>query len=94
MQIPGQSQANNLDLGDVTFVKRIHIGNINPNSPINETQMEDQMLLLNKCLEAKGRIIGKDIATGVFQLGGDHQLSLQRVTYHVGFRRKPHWLVS
>ncbi len=51
------------------------------------------MALLNKCLNEnpKGKIIGKDISVGVFQVG-DHQITLQRTTYHVGFLRKPVWL--
>ena len=54
---------------------------------------ENQMALLNKCLNEypKGRIIGKDISVGVFQVG-DHQITLQRTTYHVGFLRKPVWM--
>ena len=83
---------NNIDLGDVTYVKRINIGSINPNSPVNEEQQEKQMEMLNKCLTdvPKGRIIGKDISVGVFQIG-EHQITLQRITYHVGFKRKPVW---
>lgn len=90
-----QTGQSNVDLGDVTYVKRINIGNINPNSPLNEEQQEAQTKLLNRCLNEypKGRIIGKDIAVGVFQIG-DHQITLQRITYHVGFRRKPYWLTD
>lgn len=88
-----QQQNKAADLGDVTYVKRVSIGNINPNNPLNEEQQENQMALLNKCLNEypKGRIIGKDISVGVFQVG-DHQITLQRTTYHVGFLRKPVWL--
>ncbi|SEJ69122.1 hypothetical protein SAMN05192553_108136 [Cyclobacterium xiamenense] len=87
------STTKTLELGDVTYVKRVSIGNINPNSPLNEEQQERQMALLNKCLNEypKGKIIGKDISVGVFQIG-DHQITLQRTTYHVGFLRKPVWL--
>ena len=81
------------DLSDVTYVKRINIGSINPNSPLNEDQQEMQMRQLNKCLSEppKGRIIGKDITVGVYQMG-EHQLIMQRITYHVGFKRKPVWI--
>lgn len=87
------SSTKTLELADVTYVKRVSIGNINPNSPLNEEQQERQMALLNKCLNEypKGKIIGKDISVGVFQVG-DHQITLQRTTYHVGFLRKPVWL--
>ena len=81
------------DLQDIIYVKRINIGAINPNNPVSEEQQEAQMSLLNRCLSEfpKGRIIGKDVAVGVFQLG-EHQITLQRITYHVGFKRKPDWL--
>ncbi len=84
---------NNIDLSDVTFVKRINIGSINPNSPVNEEQQEQQMQVLNRCLNEfpKGRIIGKDITVGVYQVG-EHQLTMQRITYHVGFVRIPTWI--
>lgn len=83
----------NAGLDDVRFVKRINIGSINPNNPVNEEQQDAQIAYLNKCLTdfPKGRIIGKDIAVGVYQMG-EHQLTLQRVTYHVGFNRKPFWM--
>lgn len=83
------------DLSEITFVKRINIGSINPNNPVNEEQTERQMNLLNRCLNEspKGRIIGKDISVGIFQIG-EHQLSLQRVTYHIGFKRQPAWLIN
>ncbi len=81
------------DLGDVTYVKRVSVGNINPNHPVTEEAMEAQMAELNQCLNShpKGRIIGKDVSVGVYQMG-EHQIIMQKITYHVGFRRKPHWL--
>lgn len=85
--------SSGIDLSDITFVKRINIGSINPNNPVNEDQQEKQMAFLNKCLNEfpKGRIIGKDVSVGVFQIG-EHQITLQRITYHVGFNRKPYWI--
>lgn len=93
MQFTSQSTGNYLNLEDVTYVKRISIGDINPNNPLNEEQQENQIEFLNKCLNdyPKGRIIGKDIAVGIYQIG-EHQINLQRITYHVGFKRKPAWL--
>jgi|688.fasta_scaffold534546_2 hypothetical protein len=86
------AKVNNIDLSDITFVKRVNIGSVNPNSPVNEEQQEKQMQFLNRCLNdfPRGRIVGKDIAVGIFQVG-EHQITLQRITYHVGFRRKPTW---
>jgi len=90
-----QDNNKSLSLGDVTYVKRVHVGSINPNSPVSEEQQEKQMELLNRCLNdyPRGRIIGKDVTTGLFQVG-DHQISMQRITYHVGFSRKPIWLTD
>lgn len=81
------------DLTDVRYVKRISIGTIDPNNPLSDAQQEAQMQLLNKCLNEHphGRIIGRNISVGVYQLG-EHQITLQQVTYHVGFPRKPFWM--
>lgn len=83
------------DLSDVTFVKRITVGTINPNAPYSDEHHDQAIALLNRCIgEApRGKIIGKDIAFGVYQMG-EHQLSMQKVTYHIGFKRKPVWLID
>ena len=83
------------DLSEVTFVHRICVGTTNPNNPLTEEQMEAQMVTLNKCLSQspKGRIIGKEVSTVLFRVG-DHEISMQKVTYHVGFRKKPFWLTE
>lgn len=48
--------------------------------------------MLNRCLNdyPKGRIIGKDISIGRYQ-AGEHELTMEKVTYHIGFTRKPEW---
>jgi hypothetical protein len=93
LQTKPSTREANCGLDDVHYVKRINIGSINPNNPVNEEQQEAQMEYLNKCLNdfPRGRIIGKDIAVGVYQMG-EHQITLQRVTYHIGFNRKPFWM--
>ena len=78
-------------LGDVTYVERVSVGSSNPNSPISEEAMQAQIDLLNRCLSHRGRIIGKDMTVGVYQMG-EHQITMQKITYHVGFKRKPLWL--
>lgn len=72
---------------------RINIGNLNPNNPAAETEAAKAMEFLNRCLndQPRGRIIGQEINFGVFKIG-EHQVTLQRITYHVGFPRKPYWL--
>ncbi len=84
---------NIVDLSDVTYVKRISVGTVNPNSPLTEEQLENQMALVNRCLSEspKGTIIGKEISVGIYQFG-EHQITMQKTTYHVGFKRKPFWI--
>ncbi len=79
-------------LTDIRYVKLVTIGSVNPNVPLSEQSKEEQTALLNKCLNdyPKGIIIGKDIAIGRYMIG-EHELTMERVTYHVGFERKPSW---
>ncbi len=88
-------QSDFFDLSEVTYVHRVNVGNINPNNPLTEEQAETQMAMLNKCLNnyPKGRIIGREVATALYRIG-DHEISMQRITYHVGFKRTPFWLTE
>lgn len=81
------------DLSCVGFVKRIIIGNNNPEKVVTDAEIEKQLSLLNKCLQEypKGKIIG--IERNFFILNiGEHQVVMQYTVYHVGFKRKPDWL--
>lgn len=79
-------------LSDVHYIKLVTIGSINPNNPLSEQSKEAQVALLNRCLNdfPKGIILGKDISIGRYMLG-EHELTMEKVTYHVGFPRKPQW---
>lgn len=79
---------------DVHYVKMVTIGSVNPNNPLSDASREAQVELLNKCLNdyPKGMIIGKDITIGRYMLG-EHELTMECVTYHIGFTRKPAWEV-
>lgn len=81
-------------LADVQYVKLVTVGGINPNNPISDEAREKQAALLNRCLNEvpKGFIMGKDVAIGRYMLG-EHELVMEKVTYHVGFPRKPSWEV-
>ena len=70
----------------------VTIGSINPNSPLSDQSREEQAAVLNRCLNdyPKGIIIGKDISIGSYMVG-EHQLTMERITYHVGFQRQPAW---
>lgn len=81
------------DLSCVGFVKRIIVGNNNPEKVTTDIEIEEQLNLLNKCLQEypKGKIIG--IERNFFILNiGEHQVIMQYTVYHVGFKRKPDWL--
>lgn len=81
------------DLSCVGFVKRIIIGNNNPEKVVTDAEIEKQVNLLNKCLQEypKGKIIG--IERNFFILNiGEHQVIMQYTVYHIGFKRKPDWL--
>lgn len=79
-------------LTDIRYVKLVTIGSVNPNLPFSEQSRKAQTELLNRCLNdyPRGIIIGKDISVGRYQVG-EHELTMERVTYHVGFTRKPAW---
>ena len=79
-------------LTDIHYVKLVPIGSVNPNNPLSEQAKEAQADLLNKCLNdyPKGIIIGKDITVGRYLIG-EHELTMEKITYHVGFTRKPTW---
>lgn len=81
-----------MSLSDVHYIKMISIGSVNPNNPLSDQSKEAQAALLNRCLNdyPRGVIIGKDITVGRYQIG-EHELTMERVTYHVGFPRKPQW---
>ena len=72
----------------------VTVGSVNPNNPLSDASRTAQVELLNKCLNdyPKGMIIGKDITIGRYMLG-EHELTMERVTYHIGFTRKPAWEV-
>mgnify|MGYP003299333540 CR=1 FL=1 len=79
-------------LSDIGYIKLVPIGSVNPNQLLSEEGKAAQTALLNKCLTdyPKGRIIGKDITVGRY-LFGEHELTMEKITYHVGFPRKPAW---
>ncbi len=79
-------------LTDIHYIKLVPVGSVNPNNPLSEQSKEAQVELLNRCLNdyPKGIIIGKDVTIGRY-LVGEHELTMERVTYHVGFERKPSW---
>lgn len=84
---------NSFDLLCVGFVKRIIVGNNNPEKVTTDAEIEKQLGLLNKCLQEypKGKIIGVERNFFILNIG-EHQVVMQYTAYHVGFKRKPDWL--
>jgi hypothetical protein len=81
------------DLSEAKYVKRITVGNDDPNRMRTQEEIEAAAALLNKCLNStpRGHIIAVEKSFVVLQLG-EHQAVLQWIVYHVGFERKPFWL--
>ncbi len=81
------------DMTDVRFVKRITIGSSDPARLKDETFLEGQAQILNRCLNEvpRGHIIGQEKNVYVVRLG-EQQVVIQSIVYHVGFKRKPLWL--
>lgn len=79
-------------MSDIHYVKLVPIGSVNPNNPISDQSREQQLEVLNRCLNdyPRGIIIGKDMTVGRYMIG-EHELTMEKVTYHVGFERKPQW---
>lgn len=77
---------------EVSYVKLVSVGSVNPGNPLSEQSREEQVRLLNRCLNEypKGIIMGKDITVGRYMIG-EHELTMEKVTYHIGFKRKPSW---
>jgi hypothetical protein len=77
-------------ISDTRYVQIVTIGGLDPNNPLSEEKQLKQAEHLNKLLSGypKGTIIGKDTSIGRFMLG-EHELYMQRTSYHVAFQRKP-----
>jgi len=82
-----------LDLTEVRFVKRITVGNDNPERMRTPEEIEAAVALLNRCLSGtpKGSIMALEKNFAILQIA-EHQVVLQWIVYQVGFPRKPAWI--
>ena len=80
-------------LTDIRYVKRVVVGNDNPEVQPSEEKYQEQMAYLNRCLNdfPKGKIIGQEKNFYLLNIG-EHQVVMQYIVYHVGFERKPAWI--
>jgi hypothetical protein len=80
------------DIADTGFVKRVVVGNTHAEHLVDQDSINKQIDFLNRCLNEfpKGKIIGQEKGFNVLRLG-EHQVVMQYIVYHVGFKRKPSW---
>ena len=83
------------DLTDVSYVKRIVVGNNDIEGLKTEADLAAAENLLNRCLHdmPRGRILGIEKSFSVANVG-EHQVVIQWLVYHVGFARRPVWLAD
>jgi len=84
---------NNFQLTNIHFIKRIVVGNDNPQNVRSEAEVQAQMDLVNRCLTStpRGYLLNIEKSFGMYNVG-EHQVVLQYAVYHVGFERKPMFL--
>ena len=84
---------NNFQLTNMRFVKRVVVGNDNPQSMRTEAEVQEQMDLVNRCLNStpRGHLLNMEKSFGLYNIG-EHQIVLQYAVYHVGFERRPSFL--
>lgn len=80
-------------LTDIGYVHRVVVGNDDPETQPNEEKYKQQEAYLNRCLSdyPKGKIIGQEKNFYLLNIG-EHQIVMQYIVYHVGFKRKPPWI--
>lgn len=88
-----ENKKNTQELGEITFIKAVTVGSINPNLPFSDKERDAQLSILNRCLNdfPKGRIIGYDKTMATYVIA-EHQFVMEKTSYHIGFKRKPLWL--
>lgn len=83
----------NFHLTNMRFVKRIIVGNDNPQNMRTEAEVEEAMALVNRCLSGtpRGFLLATEKSFGMYNIG-EHQIVLQYAVYNIGFTRKPQYL--
>lgn len=84
---------NTFDITDVGYIERIVVGSINPANMPTEEDNQVKMSRVNRCLSdfPKGRVIGVERSFSVVRIG-EHQVVLEAVVYHIGFKKAPLWM--
>lgn len=81
------------DISEVAYIKRIVVGSNNPSDLQSDSKIAESMELLNRCLSElpKGKLLGVEKSFSILQIG-EHNVVLQWLTYHIGFKRRPYWM--
>ncbi|WP_220487856.1 hypothetical protein [Shewanella sp. SR44-3] len=89
---PSQS-VNTFDITDVGYIERVVVGTTDPGQIPTEEETQAKLAIINRCLTEfpKGRIIGVERSFSVVRIG-EHQVVLEAVVYHIGFKKPPMWL--
>lgn len=87
------TRSQKMTLENARYIVIASIGGIDPNNPLSEEKQAAQAAELNKLLSGypRGTIIGKDTAIGRYMIG-EHELCMQKTSYHIAFPRKPEWV--
>ncbi|WP_205729151.1 hypothetical protein [Ferrimonas sediminicola] len=93
--ITSQGSSNTFDLTNVSYVHRVIVGSVDPQSLPSEEKKQQQMAEVNRCLNEppKGKILGMERSFSILRIG-EHQVVLEAVAYHIGFQRTPYWLTQ
>ena len=81
---------NNFQMTNMRFIKRITVGNDNPQSMKTGAEVQQSMDLVNRCLSGtpRGYLMNIEKSFGLYYIG-EHQIVLQYAVYQIGFERKP-----
>lgn len=79
---------------EVKHMERVVVGPARVDRLPSQEEIQGQMDHVNRCLsEGRGQLVGSEKGMLVIQ-AGDQQLVVQHTVYHIGFKRKPAWLVK
>lgn len=80
-------------LANIRFIKRVVVGNDDPQSMKTEGEVNAAMALVNQCLSSspRGYLLNVEKSFGLYNIG-EHQIVLQYAIYNIGFERKPLFL--
>ncbi len=75
-------------LFDIKYIERHIIGNNDPTKMKSDHEINNDIIKLNDALKKGGKIIAQDKSFTIYQIG-EHQVVLQYISYHIGYKKKP-----